>query len=152
MRRRAGRTALAAGLSALLLLAGGLAAASVADTNFPSNGRSPQVNYMLECQGCHLPEGRGMPGAVPVMKGFIHRFLDVEGGREYLVKVPGVANSKLGDADIAALLNWSIETMGPVPRDGFRPYTTEEVARYRALRLTDVPGTRAALIDKMSGE
>src|SRR5215207_2278697 len=26
---------------------------------------SPRVNYALHCQGCHLPDGSGMPGKVP---------------------------------------------------------------------------------------
>lgn len=103
---------------------------------------------MTECQGCHLPDGRGMTGSVPSMKNDLHRFLKVEGGREFLVQVPGSANSKLSDADLAALLNWLIPKMGGIAADSFKPYTPEEIATYRSRRLVDVTGTRAALVAK----
>lgn len=137
------------GLTLLLATAGGLAVAAPSGTIAGRTGRSAHVNYMVECQGCHLPQGVGMPGKVPVMKGVIHRFLEVEGGREFLVQVPGVSNSRLNDADVADLLNWSIETMGPARPGDFKPYTADEVTRYRAHRLADVPGTRAALMRRI---
>lgn len=112
------------------------------------NGRSPHVNYMTECQGCHLPDGSGQKGSVPSMKAELHRFLKVEGGREFLVQVPGSANSKLSDADLATLLNWLLPKMGGIAADGFKPYTPEEIATYRSQRLVDVTGTRAALVAK----
>lgn len=118
--------------------------------NLTRNGRSAHVNYMTECQGCHLPDGSGQKGSVPSMKDELHRFLTVEGGREFLVQVPGSANSKLSDADLAALLNWLIPKMGGAAVSGFTPYTPEEIARYRAQRLVDVAGTRAALVAKFN--
>jgi len=116
--------------------------------NLTRNGRSAHINYMTECQGCHLPDGSGQKGSVPSMKAELHRFLKVEGGREFLVQVPGSANSKLSDADLAALLNWLIPKMGGIAADGFKPYTPEEIATYRSQRLVDVTGTRAALVAK----
>ncbi|MFD0849228.1 c-type cytochrome [Sphingosinicella xenopeptidilytica] len=116
--------------------------------NLTRNGRSAHINYMTECQGCHLPDGSGQKGSVPSMKAELHRFLKVEGGREFLVQVPGSANSKLSDADLAALLNWLLPKMGGIAADGFKPYTPEEVATYRSQRLVDVTGTRAALVAK----
>lgn len=140
-------------LVAGLLLAGALTAGQSIGSaprapDLSRNGRSPQVNYMTECQGCHLPDGRGMAGRVPPMKGEVHRFLDVEGGRAFLVQVPGSANSKLSDADLANLLNWIVTTMGPADPAVFKPYTAEEVAAYRARRLVDVVGTRRELVQR----
>lgn len=134
----------------VLLCAAAVAAHAGTAPNLARNGRSAHVNYMTECQGCHLPDGSGQKGSVPSMKGELHRFLAVEGGREFLVQVPGSANSKLSDADLAALLNWLLPKMGGITADGFKPYTAEEVALYRAQRLVDVTGTRAALVAKFA--
>lgn len=111
--------------------------------------RSPRVNYMVNCQGCHLPDGRGMAGKVPAMRGYLANFLRVEGGRDFLVRVPGVANAALSDAELAALLNWLIPAMGPRLPAGFTPYTEEEVHRLRAQRLQDVQPLRAALVARI---
>lgn len=108
--------------------------------------RSPRMNFILHCQGCHLPDGSGMAGKVPAMRGHLARFLQVPGGREYIVQVPGVSTSKLTDGDIAALMNWLVSEMGPgVPAD-FHPYTTAEVTALRARWLTRPAPVRAALL------
>lgn len=137
----------------ILLLGAGMALAASAlagaamprEANLARNGRTPRVNYMTECQGCHLPDGSGMPGKVPSMKGEIAKFLDVDGGRRFIVQVPGAANSKLSDADLAEMMNWIITTMGRPQPGRFRPYTAEEVAGYRSVRMIDVALTRARL-------
>ncbi|MFA6031497.1 MAG: cytochrome C [Myxococcota bacterium] len=126
---------------------GGLAAfASRAE---PVATRSPRVNYMVNCQGCHLPDGRGLPGKVPAMQGFLASFLEVPGGREYLARVPGVANSTLGDADLAALMNWLILEMGPAVSVDFTPYSAQEIGALRKDRLQDVNSARAMLVAQM---
>jgi cytochrome c553 len=56
---------------------------------------SVQAAYMLGCQGCHLEDGRGFPQrGVPALNEFVGNFLKVPGGREYLVQVPGAAQSE----------------------------------------------------------
>lgn len=137
---------------AVVVAQAGIAAPGGVTPNMASNGRKPQINYMTECQGCHMPDGRGIAGHVPSMKGEVYRFLDVEGGRAFLVQVPGSANSKLSDADLSALLNWLIPKMGGPAEGGFQPYTPQEVAAYRAKRMVDVTGTRAALIARFPFE
>lgn len=135
------------GLAVLLGTIGGLVA--IAGQAQPSATRSPRVNYMVNCQGCHLPNGQGLPGKVPAMQGFLAKFLTVPGGREYLARVPGVANSTLSDADLAALMNWLIPEMGPgVPAD-FKPYSAQEIGALRKDRLQDVNSARATLVAKM---
>jgi mono/diheme cytochrome c family protein len=123
----------------VFILAAGLALPSGASE------RSPQVLYMLNCQGCHLPDGRGMDGKVPDMRGMLGKFQTVEGGRQFIVRVPGTANSKLDDNDVARLLNWLVPAMGP-REDGFRPYDAGEVHELRSNRLTDVAGMRSRLV------
>ena len=67
---------------------------------------------MLECRGCHLPDGSGATG-VPDLRDGIGRFVSVDGGRAYLVQVPGSSQSALDDAALAAVLNWMIRAFGP---------------------------------------
>ena len=108
--------------------------------------RTPRINYVLHCQGCHLPDGSGVPGKVPAMRGHLARFLQVPGGREYIVQVPGVSTSKLSDADTAVLMNWLVREMGPsVPAD-FQPYSTSEITGLRAKWLNRPAPVRDRLI------
>lgn len=125
---------------------------SVGATPAGATGYRPAVNYQLQCAGCHLGDGRGARASlVPKMKDFVGRFLDVDGGREFLVRVPGVAQSGLSDAELAELLNWLLtgDIAGASRPAQFVPYTTEEVARQRHEPLIDVFRTRAGLIAAM---
>lgn len=107
----------------------------------------PSSDYMLNCRGCHGPDGAGVAGAAPSLRGEVAKFLSVPGGRAYLVRVPGTAQSELSDARTAALLNWLLREFGrdQVPAD-FVPYTAEEVAPLRRAPLTDVVTARRDLV------
>ena len=124
----------------LALLALGLPLLAQAD--------SPRVNYILHCQGCHLPDGAGTPGKVPPLKNHVSKFLHAPGGREYLMKIPGVAYSTLSDAEVAEVLNWMLLELSPaqLPPD-FEPYTAAEVARHRHQPLVEVWTPRAARLN-----
>jgi mono/diheme cytochrome c family protein len=103
---------------------------------------------MLQCQGCHLPDGSGSPGRVPDLRGELARLLHAPEGRSYLVQVPGSAQSPLSDAALAEVLNWMVQRFGPAAalRD-FEPFSAEEVGRARAAPpLLDVAARRAALL------
>jgi hypothetical protein len=114
------------------------------------NAERAKTNYMLNCQGCHLADGSGLPGSVPSMHGFVGRFLSVPGGRDFLVQVPGSANSPLNDAQLAELLNWILQTMSEEQLDdNFQQYTEQEVRELRRQVLVDVGRTRASLIASM---
>ncbi|MBW2287569.1 MAG: hypothetical protein JRG80_01155 [Deltaproteobacteria bacterium] len=116
-----------------------------------ARAETPQVDYLLQCQGCHRADGGDTPGSVPALRDFIGRFLGVPGGREYLIRVPGSAQSPLDDAELAAVLNWMIEQFGPAEVSAsFMPFTAEEVARVRTPPLTDVEGVRSDLLSRMS--
>ena len=109
-----------------------------------------QSNYMLNCQGCHLADGSGLPGSVPSMRGIVGSFLTVPGGRDFLVQVPGSANSPLSDADLAELLNWILTTMSAGQlAPGFQYYTATEVHNLRQHTLLDVAQVRLGLVAKM---
>ncbi len=106
-----------------------------------------RVNYMLNCQGCHLPDGSGVEDAVPRMNGFVGNFLHVPGGREFLVRVPGSANAALDDASLAELLNWILITMSPTELpSSWMPFTAGEVRELRSAPLREVEKVRAQLV------
>src|SRR5258706_15678133 len=85
----------------------------------------PSVNYMLQCMGCHTPDGSGEPGRVPSIRETLVPLSRLAQGRQFLVQVPGAAQSTLSDAELAQLLNWMIQNLGT----GSRP---ERFTRYTA--------------------
>ena len=90
------------------------------------------VNYMIHCQGCHLPDAVGFAGRVPRMKDFVGYFLHSQEGREFVIRVPGVAASSLPDDDLTEMMNWLLLTYSarqlPEP---FVPFSVAEVAALR---------------------
>lgn len=141
MRRGAALAVAAIALAAATAVPGPAAAARA------DGARNPHVDYMIHCQGCHLADGTGKPGAVPSLVGGFGRFLAAPAGRDFLVRVPGSANSPLDDAALAAVLNWMIRTFDPAAADRFPAYTADEVARVRRPALGDVQAARRALLD-----
>jgi hypothetical protein len=112
---------------------------------------SPQINYILHCQGCHLADGSGTPEKVPALKNAAGRFLHVPGGREYLIQVPGTAQSALTDSEVAGVLNWILVNFSKteLPAD-FVPYSTVEISRVRSHPLANVSAVRAGLMVEIS--
>ena len=110
----------------------------------------PSLDYALNCQGCHRADGTSTPGSVPALAGSVGRFLRVPGGREFLVRVPGVAQAALDDTALADVLNWILERFGrdDLPQ-GFVPYAAAEVGRLRHQPLTNIQRVRRELIDAL---
>jgi mono/diheme cytochrome c family protein len=107
----------------------------------------PRSLFVLYCAGCHGMDASGSAlGGVPDMRR-VGEFLRVPGGREFLIKVPGVMGSGLDDAQVAAVTNWLLGTLaaGSVPA-GHKAYEAGEVARARAEPLKDVVGERGRLV------
>lgn len=118
-----------------------------------TNPAQARVDYMLKCQGCHRPDGGGDSVSNPPMNGKVARFLLVPGGREFLVRVPGVSTVDLDDARLAQVLNWTLYRFDrsnlPI---GFRPYDASELAKLRKSPLrTERAAVRDALIAKLPG-
>jgi cytochrome c553 len=113
----------------------------------------PRLDYMLHCRGCHGPDGAGVAGAAPALRGEVAKFLAVPGGREYLVRVPGTAQAELDDTDVAALLNWIVRELDPanVP-ESFVPYDGAEVGPLRRRPLADVVAVRRDLVAAIEAE
>ena len=126
----------------LVLLAGHL----YADVSRAGENAAP-VNYMLHCQGCHLPGGVGHPGIVPNMRNQVGLFLRSDDGRAFLVQVPGVAQSSLDDAELAALMNWMLPAFDPVNvAPDFAQFTAAEIGKYRQIPMTGLSERRRRLL------
>jgi mono/diheme cytochrome c family protein len=134
-------------LAAALLVAGaagphGAAAQTASDPDAGpppagvENARRAWQNWTLNCQGCHRLDGTGSEGTAPSLAGTVAKFLWVPGGREYLMRVPGVATSPLSSEDLAEVVNWMLWRFdrAHVPA-GFQPFTAAEIARWRAQPL-----------------
>jgi mono/diheme cytochrome c family protein len=108
-----------------------------------------RARWVLHCAGCHGVDGAGSAlGRVPDLRG-IGAFLRVDGGRAFVIKVPGVMGSGLDDAQVAEVTNWLLATVArdSVP-DGHRPFDAAEVTQARARPLVDVAAERQRLLDR----
>ena len=107
-------------------------------------------DYMLQCQGCHMADGSGSPGSVPDLRGQLGLFLAVQGGREFLIRVPGSAQSPLSNAQLAEVLNWMVREFGPVAAAAsFVPFNAAEVGLHRR-PLADVEPVREILMERIA--
>jgi hypothetical protein len=123
--------------------------ASTLGISLSAHAESASNLYLLNCWGCHGSHGEGIKGTAPPLIG-LGDFLKADGGRAYIVEVPGVSLSALNDAQIATVMNWVLENMSQhhLPND-FVPYTATEVHRYRAVRLSELSKTRRGLLDQL---
>ena len=111
----------------------------------------PIANYMMHCMGCHLADGSGNPPEVPDVRGEMGRMLTVEGGRKYLVQVPGAAQAPISDAELAGVVNYMLEAFnGETLAEDYRPLTSDEVAEWREHWLMDVATVRTRLLNLLA--
>lgn len=139
---------------ALAILIGTSATAGLATMPGVENETRARQHWILQCQGCHRPDATGTPQTTPSMAGIVGRFTQVEGGREYLGRVPGVATAALSDKDLAELLNWTLFRFdqGNLAID-FRPYSAAEIGKLRRKPLrTNASVVRQGLVDAMAGK
>lgn len=133
-----------------LLLAGTGFAADYAPGQPLERFAGARADFAFRCKGCHGFAGEGTPGHVPRLAGFVGRFTQLPEGRDYLMRVPGVARSRLDDARLAAVLNWMLATYGAGQvAPGFAPFTAAEVGAARQHPLLDRKAVRARLIGAM---
>ncbi|MGY0196783.1 c-type cytochrome [Leptothrix sp. BB-4] len=110
--------------------------------------------FVVHCAGCHGMDGSGHPDqGVPDMRGAVGLFQHLPEGRGFLVQVPGVNNAGLSDAQIAAVTTWLVgQFSATTTPPGWRPYTAEEVARWRSQRPVDVAARRADIIQRLKAQ
>ena len=143
MGRRHRRVQVVARCTAFALLFAALFASSAGNAD-------ARFDYMMSCQGCHRDDGRGNPGNVPDLRGELGLLLGEPEGRRYLVQVPGSRNAAMDDAALAAVLNWIVPTFSAatLPAD-FKPYSADEVHRYRNEPVGDIATVRAKLMQNI---
>ena len=112
----------------------------------PAERAAARFDYLLHCSGCHRPDGASAPPDVPSLLGPIGAIVATPAGREYIARVPEVAQSPLDDDALARLLNWVLQEFSAetLPA-GFRPLEAAEVGAARTRVLTDPLRTRAAI-------
>jgi hypothetical protein len=128
-------------------LINGVAAIALSLAVNAASAYQPLVNYQLRCMGCHLGDGSGQPGRVPSIRRSLVLFSASPEGRDYVIRVPGVAQSPLSDEDTAALLNWMARNLSDlkVP-PSFVDYSEAEIHRLRDRPLVRVNAVRARLL------
>jgi mono/diheme cytochrome c family protein len=108
---------------------------------------SPQQDYVLYCMGCHGAQAEGVPGKVPPLAHALGRYMRLPEGRNYILRVPGAANSALSDAQLAAVLNWLAQTFDGDELSSEVPlFTAAEVTSQRHSPLPSVLATRREVV------
>jgi cytochrome c553 len=113
-------------------------------------GASPAQDYMLYCMGCHGAQAQGVPGKIPPLAGALALFMRTAEGRDYVLRVPGAANSALPDAQLTAVLNWLATSYGAPGEAPPVPFTVDEVTRVRHTPLADVQARRREVISALA--
>ena len=111
---------------------------------------SPSQDYMLYCMGCHGAQAQGVPGKIPPLAGSVSLYMRTAEGRDYVLRVPGAANSALPDVQLAAVLNWLAESYGAPGAPRSVPFTVDEVTRVRHTPLADVQARRREVVRSLA--
>jgi hypothetical protein len=106
----------------------------------------PAQDYTLYCMGCHGAEAQGVPGKIPPLAGTLGRFMRTPEGRNYVLRVPGAANSALTDGQLAGVLNWLAERYAVPEEARVAPFSVDEVARVRRTPLANVQAVRREVL------
>ena len=112
-----------------------------------ANAAGPAQDYMLYCMGCHGAQAEGVPGKVPPLAHALGLYMRTPAGRNYLLRVPGAANSVLSDAQLAAVLNWLAQTFAADELSSGVPlFSPQEVTGSRHTPLASVLAARREVI------
>src|ERR1700721_4385652 len=112
---------------------------------------NPAQDYMLYCMGCHGAQAGGVPGKVPPLAHALGLYMKTPAGRNYVLRVPGAANSALPDSELAAVLNWLAVsyTAGELSSDT-PMFTPAGVAKLLHAPLESVLAARRKVIGAMA--
>ena len=112
-----------------------------------------RFDYLLHCSGCHLPDGSGAPPEVPSLRGPMGALVATPEGRDYIARVPEVAQAPLADDALARVLNWVLlEFNGQTLPRGFRLMDAAEVGAARVKVLPDPLRAREAIVGRYADE
>jgi mono/diheme cytochrome c family protein len=132
-------------MRACAILSAGLlwAAPAAADPSLLSS-------YTLHCSGCHGTQGTGVPEKGIPNLAEAGSYVATPAGRAYLVQVPGISQSRLGDEDAARMLNYVLKRFSAASLPaGFLPYTAGEVAALRGNKASDAVTRRRAILAEL---
>jgi len=127
-----------------------LAALAITASLVDTADAGPAQDYTLYCMGCHGAQAQGVPGKIPPLAGTLTRFMRTPAGRNYVLRVPGAANSALPDSQLTAVLNWLAEHYRAPNEPPAVPFTVEELARVRHVPLANVQATRREVIHSLA--
>lgn len=134
-----------------LLAAALFVAVPAGATSIPELNRA-QSQYLLRCGGCHGTTGVSPPKSVPMLRDMVGWFLCTPAGRAYIIRLPNVAQQKLSDADLAAVMNFTTFELGgsSVPKSAVR-FTEAEVRQIRSKPLVgeSLLAHRARVVSEM---
>ena len=72
-----------------------------------------QSDFTENCGGCHGFDGNSAPADIPVLKDRVGYFMCSKEGREYLIRLPNVAHSRITDPqELADLMNFVVFAIG----------------------------------------
>lgn len=85
------------------------------------------------------------------MNDFVGYFLHSQAGREFLIRVPGVAHAALSDAEVTELMNWLVRRFSKeqLPAE-FIPFTVAEVNELRSDVEQSPDMTRLAILENIA--
>jgi cytochrome c553 len=111
----------------------------------------PATDFMLHCMGCHGANAQGVPGKVPPLAQSLGEFMRSPAGRNYVLRVPGAANSMLSDERLAAVLNWiAARFSGGEAVAAVRQFTPQEVTAARHFPLVSVQVARRQVVQELA--
>lgn len=112
-----------------------------------SQAEEPKIAYWLHCAGCHGLEGRGTPPEIPTLINEPGVIASLPGGRDYLMRIPGVSQAGLDDEELAAVMNYvMVEFNRATLAVDFAEFSAEEMARSRTQALLDPLRRRAEIL------
>ena len=140
---------------------------ALASLAFAGDGKAV---YNQFCASCHMANGQGNPGVFPPLANWVGNFVKNDDGRAVLVHIVAFgmqgqisaqgktyngfmpAYAQLSNKQVADLYNFILTEWNKdlLPK-GFKPFTADEVAKYRAKALTppDVLKERNELAAKL---
>lgn len=128
-----------------------LAVATRSQADQPQLGQA-QSDYLEHCGGCHGLQGSTAPAPIPVLRDRAGFLACTDAGREYLLRLPNVAHSQLDDEALADMMTFVVFDLGGGSRSlaRRRPFTTEEVAKFRSRAMigSAVEETRKIVVEQ----
>src|ERR1700679_4377735 len=112
---------------------------------------NPAQDYMLYWMVGRAPQAEGVPGKVPPLAHALGLYMKPPAGRNYVLRVPGAANSALSDSELAAVLNWLAVTYSAGEFSSDTPmFTPPQAQKLAPVPLESVLAARGEVIGAMA--